>query len=664
MPVSVSLSNWPTSMSAHCLVLLLFLMPQTGHGATVYRVGGNAGSSDIHLSWTELATGFGGDWKSLNMDERIEPIFLKPDRNFALEALDGGRPPLVRKQTINFLAWVSDPIVNSTVDGDKTTGFAEDYLIAERQFPRFLFDLGGRFPINRGVFYPRPEHQDRFVENFRVYVFDGDPRLLDGGNFLVQWNQTVPEIPEVELVHEAERNRSPRVDVTLPLRQSTHLILDIGDPGASFKDGQFFIDRHSRSGLQPWEIAEFEIYGDGYTQEARYTSQILDLGSTAILGDLRWVGSQDGGARVRIRTRSGSDDDPTRYWRRTGRSDEITFRNDAGGPLTRSDYEGMTVIEQGGTTHDVDSWSFWSSPYVFGDSAGTAIVSPSPNRYLQLDVLFENAGRDGGELSWLEFEMTSPPVVQQAVGEVWPVETKAGEETAFVYAFKPRFTPISDPVESGFDQIALSTPGEMIAVDSVRVNEDVVAYEVSDGPLPGSRVGVRLPRMEAEDSGKVVEVFFRARVFHFGTRFEGRLFDSDRPGEVGQLVTDGDATFRLDSNRLSVGVDLAADLLQEVGVTSPVVTPNGDGVNDEVGFRYVLMKLTEARVTIDIYDLSGRRVQRVYEGVDSSGRHEVPWDGRGEAGSLAPGAYVFRVAVSVNADSRNSAESGVISVVY
>ena len=61
MPVSVSLSNWPTSMSAHCLALLLFLMPQTGHGATVYRVGGNAGSSDIHLSWTELATGFGGD---------------------------------------------------------------------------------------------------------------------------------------------------------------------------------------------------------------------------------------------------------------------------------------------------------------------------------------------------------------------------------------------------------------------------------------------------------------------------------------------------------------------------------------------------------------------------------------------------------------------------
>ena len=224
-------------MSAHCLVLLLFLMPQTGHGATVYRVGGNAGSSDIHLSWTELATGFGGDWKSLNMDERIEPIFLKPDRNFALEALDGGRPPLVRKQTINFLAWVSDPIVNSTVDGNKTTGFAEEYLIEERQFPRFLFDLGGRFPINRVVFYPRPEHQDRFVENFRVYVFDGDPRLLDGGNFLVQWNQTVPEIPEVELVHEAERNRSPHVDVTLPLRQSTHLILDIGDPGASFRTG-------------------------------------------------------------------------------------------------------------------------------------------------------------------------------------------------------------------------------------------------------------------------------------------------------------------------------------------------------------------------------------------------------------------------------------------
>ena len=649
-------------MSVLCLALLLFLMPRTSFGATVYRIGGDAGSSDVHLSWTELANGFGGGWESLTVDDGILPIFLEPDRNFALEALDSGRPPVIRKQTINFLAWLSDPMVDATVDGDPTTAFEEEYLIQERQFPRFLFDLGGRFPINRVVFYPRPGQRDRFVENFRVYVFDGDPRLLDDGSFLIPWSQTVPAIPEVELVHEAERNRSPHVDVALPMRQSTHIILDIGDPDESFKDGQFFIDRHSRSGLQAWEIAEFEIYGDGYTEQGRYTSRILDLGSTAILGDIRWKGSQEAGAKVRIRTRTGSDDDPTRYWRRTGRGDEISFRDNAGRPLTRGAYHGMTVIERGGTTHDVDNWSFWSSPYVFGDSSGTAVVSPSPNRYLQLDVLFQNVGRAGGELSWLEFEITSPPVVLRAVGEVWPVETRAGEETAFVYAFKPKFTPVSDPVESGFDQIVFTTPGEMTAVDSVRVNEDPVAYEVSDDPLPGPRVGVRLPRMETEDSGKVVEVFFRARVFHFGTQFEGRLFDGDRPGEVGQLVTDGDATFRLDSNRQSVGVDLAADLLQAVRVTSPVVTPNGDGVNDDVAFRYTLTKLTEARVSIDIYDLSGLRVRRVYEGLDSSGRQEVGWDGRSEAGSLPPGAYVWRL--SANTDTRRSEKSGVVSVVY
>ena len=37
----------------------------------------------------------------------------------------------------------------------------------------------------------------------------------------------------------------------------------------------------------------------------------------------------------------------------------------------------------------------------------------------------------------LEFEMTSPPVARQVVGEVSPPLATAGRETAFVYAFRP-----------------------------------------------------------------------------------------------------------------------------------------------------------------------------------------------------------------------------------
>ena len=636
------------------LVCALILAPQLSFGATTYRIGGDAGASDVHLPWTELATGFGGGWETLDIDESgIAPIFLTPDRNFALDALDRGLPPLIRKPTINFLAWASNPVVDSSVDGDAVTVFAEEDLFEDRLFPRFLFDLGGRFPINRIVFYPRSDHQDRFVENFRVYVYDGDPVLLSRGSWTVRWDSTVPRIPDLEMVHEEPQNRNPHVDVTLPLQQITHVLLDIGDPTVKFQN------RHFRLGSRPWEIAEFEIYGDGYPPEASYTSRILDLGSVASLGDIRWTGSQDAGARVTIRTRSGSDDDPNRYWRRTGRGDEISFRDESGRPLTRLQYQGLLLTEQEGTTHDRDNWSFWSAPYAFGDSAGTAIASPGPNRYMQLDVQFDNAGTAGGGLSSLEFDITTPPVVQQVVGEVWPVETVAGVETDFVYAFKPTIT----SAEPGFDRFVLSTPGELTGIDSVHVNSEGVSYELSLDELPGQRVELTLPRMEAADSQKLVEVFFRARVFRFGTVFDGELLDSERPGEVGQAVLGGDAIFRIDSNQISVGINLSAALLREVRVTSPVVTPNGDGVNDEVGIRYVLLQLTEGQaVTVDVYDLNGRLVRRVYEGLDTSGRHEQRWDGRGESGALPPGLYVYRV--TVGADARRDEKSGVLGVAY
>ena len=105
--------------------------------------------------------------------------------------------------------------------------------------------------------------------------------------------------------------------------------------------------------------------------------------------------------------------------------------------------------------------------------------------------------------------------------------------------------------ESGFDQIALETTGQFTGVDSVRINEERLA----DGewallePLADQRMVLGVPRMDRLKSGRLVEVFFRGRVYHFGTLFSGQVFDRERLLEVGQFVEDGDATFRLDSNQ-------------------------------------------------------------------------------------------------------------------
>ena len=623
------------SLAAFCLGLFT---PGEADGLTVYRIGAGFPADEsrpgvdlVHLTWREASTGFGGGWVLVDMDEsRIAPVLLKPDRNIARDAAGLGGGAFGAKWPVK----TKNEHHDWAVDGELTTALEEVHHLEGTEYPLIGVDLGGTLPINRVVFYPRPEFQDRFVKNFRLYVFDGDLALLRD-----PWRN----LTFFDLVVKNEI-RDPHVEVTMPTRLAHTVLMVIG---------------HGAGIPRPWEIAEFEIYGDGYPPRASYTSRVLDLGRAASLGQIRWQGAKDRGARVRIQTRSGADEDPNRYWRRTGRGDEVSFRDEDGRPLTLGKYDRLLVTEQAGTTHDQASWNFWSAPYAFGDSVGTAIASPRPQRFVQLQLQFENNDRAGGELSFLEFEVTAPPVVQEVIGEVWPVEAEAGVETEFVYAFKPTIT----SVEPGFDRLVLNTPGELIAIDSVHVNEDAVAYGLSGDQLPGHQVEIALPRMEAADSQKLVEIFLRARVFRFGTVFEGELFDSQRPGELGQAVTDGDAIFRFDGNRLSVGVNLSGALLEDVRVTTPVVTPNGDGINDDVGFEYLLLQLAEGQVvTVDIFDLSGRRVRRLHEGLANSGGHVHTWDGRGETGPLSPGLYLYRVAV--DADSRQDERSGVIGVFY
>src|SRR5258705_11631807 len=47
-----------------------------------------------------------------------------------------------------------------------------------------------------------------------------------------------------------------------------------------------------------------------------------------------------------------------------------------------------------------------------------------------------------------------------------------------------------------------------------------------------------------------------------------------------------------------------------------------------------------ARVQVSVFDLSGRRVRRVFEGQREPGRHRVLWDGRDDSGrNLARSLY-------------------------
>jgi flagellar hook assembly protein FlgD len=66
---------------------------------------------------------------------------------------------------------------------------------------------------------------------------------------------------------------------------------------------------------------------------------------------------------------------------------------------------------------------------------------------------------------------------------------------------------------------------------------------------------------------------------------------------------------------------------------------------------------------VAVWDLSGRRLRQVYEGLDGVGIYERVWDGRDESGRLVPpGLYLYRV--SVEADHQTVGQARLLHVVY
>ena len=95
-----------------------------------------------------------------------------------------------------------------------------------------------------------------------------------------------------------------------------------------------------------------------------------------------------------------------------------------------------------------------------------------------------------------------------------------------------------------------------------------------------------------------------------------------------------------------------------------VISPNGDGINDEGVFSSSIIRLVEATdVSLAIYDLSGRVVREVANTPRRAGSFEDPWDGRDQAGNLvAPGIYVARLTVMTGQEGLSQVR--VIHVVY
>jgi len=93
-----------------------------------------------------------------------------------------------------------------------------------------------------------------------------------------------------------------------------------------FEDETVMHTEGSLNAERDWELAEFEIYGEGFVTRTSYTSPILDFGKPVSWSKIRWAGEKPEGTEVFLRTRTGNSPQPNFFWRvgSTGDFEQVT----------------------------------------------------------------------------------------------------------------------------------------------------------------------------------------------------------------------------------------------------------------------------------------------------------------------------------------------------
>jgi hypothetical protein len=638
------------------LIALVFcaILANAGHALTIYRIGGSdlppperdAPFNFVQLEWAAIDAKQHGSTLLTEIGAALEPQQLDPTVNLT-PLLDGRGGKIETLRSI--VGWADFPARDAPMfDGDPDTHFlgdgdwGGDYGAIENKV--LVFDLGGLFNVDRIRFYPREKHLvDRFIETFVVGTNDGDP-LKDGTREYRVGEGWVRRPPgakkDFEVAYRITENTRSDIDLEMPDRPIRNILFEA-----------------SANVRGAWEIAEFEIYGFGFAPQATYVSNVIDLGQAVSLGRLDWSAEAATGASIELIMRSGDDSDPNTYWRKTFRGDETTRYGGDGKALILSTYNKLDKGERAGITPDTENWQPWSPPYDLASGSGD-LEGNKPRQFVQFTADFVSTAEAGGQLHYLQFEVSDPPVATQALGEIVPVRVSAGEVTLFTCKILSRLT----GTDLGFDSIEIETTARISSVDQVRL--EGVPVNFTQVPVGENGFELRIPRMDLQRTNELLEVDFQAEVFQFGTVFSARIFDSEQPHEVHQEVTAGDADQLVDSNTLSVGlIDIDRKAINALRLPSRAFTPNGDGANDRLRIQYELLNLGAVPVAIDLYDLAGRRIGEVYRGTASSGRFEVSWDGRdARANLLPPGLYILRL--EVDSDGGVEAEERVVSLVY
>ncbi len=384
---------------------------------------------------------------------------------------------------------------------------------------------------------------------------------------------------------------------------------------------------------------EIQIFGRGFPQQVGFKSPLIDLGEGRNLNAVEWGGDVPPGTRIEIRTRTGNEVE-----------EAYVFHDKNGKQVTEKRYNRLIPSFRGAIDTSMapgSDWSPWSNIY---GASNDAFQSPSPRRFMEMSVrLVSDTPAAAASLDYLAVNFTQP-LARRVVGEISPLEATPGQPTEFTYYLRPENT-------IGFDRLAVeaSSPVHFISVAVAGVDLEAQSVATKSGFM------VNLPNRISRD--QLIELRFESSVFLQSTRFDVFLQDSRQADSVRQRVDPGDASDLVESSTNIVSLPVSRNLFANVQLSSPVLTPNGDSINDELRIDIDLVNVLEPRpLRLRLYDLAGRVIyERAVDG--QAGQVVLSWSGLNDAGKrVSPGIYL--VEVNIRGDAGDEGVQKLISVAY
>jgi hypothetical protein len=527
------------------------------------------------------------------------------------------------------------------VDGNITTNWAlqtfHQTVTGKDIFNRIIFDLGAHYWIDQirivGEVASAPTRlRDRYGNFFWYQILASDGTLAPNGT--LRWHEVafLPSRPE-------NQNVTRNFDHSFPLQKIRYIqhyypSTEGGDDGRAGTHGSW-----RNFGL----ISEYQVYGEGFPAEVRLSSPLVDLKGVKGLTSVEWTADTPPATRVEVRSRSGNEI-----------VEEYKFFDKRGKEITQQKWEKTPLPQRGPvdtTTVAGDDWSLWSEPYSF---SGELFKSPSPRRFAQVEVrLISDDPQVAPSISALHLNLENP-IALETRGEVFPLQVRPGVEEEFTYFILPTFGGASQ----GFDRLILSASVPVIFT-SLEVGGQKVEGRVED-----SEGGFVLHLPAVVRRSELVRLAFRSTIYQNQTRFDVFLGNSSLGENVRQLVDEGDAAQSVESQSTSVQLPVDAELLANVVLSPAVLTPNGDGVGDQLQLEFDALKLFTPRpIRVQVYDLAGRKMRELASVPGLAQRYRFAWDGRDEGGqSVPPGTYL--VQIEIEGDSRTEVAQRLLPVAY